>query len=134
MIRVNELRIGNYIQRGYSVDNAYCIHKVTGTEEGAVRVDNGGNYAAELLLPIPLTPDWLERCGFEYMPFSTDISMYSFYKKSDLFELIIVNKGIRNEYKPGIHYYNNERHPVFFVHQLQNLYFALIGEELNVKL
>jgi hypothetical protein len=150
-VQASELRLGNLIS-----DDDGCMAKINGFTpfDHSVRCDEaegcillidvyheltdkwkmGREADSPECKPIPLTPEWLERCGFEYLPFSTDISMFSFYKKSETFELIIVNDGINCEYKHGVFYYEDEHHPVVHVHQLQNLYFALTGEELQIKM
>ena len=124
-MKVNELRVDNLI--------LFKLHGEGNGKIGQMKRGDFGRFNNEEYHPIPLTPEWLERCGFEYLPFAKDISLFSFYKRSE-FELIIVNEGIVCEYEQGVFYYSNERRPVKYVHQLQNLFFALIGEELNVKL
>jgi hypothetical protein len=78
------------------------------------------------LFPIPLTPEWLEKFGFKKEP-DTDIYSIPTYSHSDLI--------MRNESYEEWHFiYNDKRLRVIkFVHQLQNLYFALTGEELTIK-
>ena len=105
--------------------------------------------------PIPLTEEWLIRFGAKY-----DVFKKKSYLDSDFIEverLIIDNTwcfkerhiefqsddfffGRRhlhplslsnNEYLNS--WYISNIYPVFNVHQLQNLYFALTGEELELK-
>ena len=83
----------------------------------------------EKLKPIPLTEEWLERFGFEkdeeydegglvdyrMILMSGSLEFVSFWNSEEL-------TGV-NQPQTGV--------DVEHVHQLQNLYFALAGEELN---
>jgi len=84
------------------------------TIEGEIQIQNGweideGNETH----PIPLTEEWLER--FNWNP-PKDIGV-SFSLTTDEIHFVAGN------------YYKK----IEYVHQLQNLYFALTGEELTVK-
>lgn len=67
--------------------------------------------------PIPLTEEWLLKFGFEYTKL--------YYIKYDD-DLIIYFDGIDFYFKRS-----SKSLTIKYVHQLQNLYFALTGEELN---
>lgn len=70
---------------------------------------------------IPLTEEWLFKLGFECI-FTHDDHHY-YLESLDL--------GLDRSYQPfGIGQYKLEFE---YVHQLQNLYFALTGEELILK-
>ena len=111
-MKSNDLRIGNWIYFPM-IKNNYQI----------IRLDfdnkNENNYS-----PIPLTEDILLKCGF--------------YQKNNLFilkdiTLQLINCGTEIDNHLGFVLlgFNNE---IKYVHQLQNLYFALTGEELTIKL
>jgi len=72
--------------------------------------------------PIQLTEEWLLRFGFDEQPFTYDKD-----------KLSICLSG--SQYKNGRTYFNSwcilESQPMF-VHQLQNLYFALTNQELAI--
>ncbi len=118
-MNANELRIGNFV----SLFRTYEIVQIQLTQTRFIMVLNG-EYEAE---PIPLTEEWLVKFGF----FRTD------------------KFGLEKEYQNGSHViiFKHEEHDVFVVeiyecpicidikhiHQLQNLYFALTGEELTIK-
>ncbi len=78
--------------------------------------------------PIPITPEWLERLGFERE--EQKISNCDVYKKG--FYKIHVNPF-------GTIYFSHYTMGGFYlselksIHQLQNLYHALTGQELTVK-
>lgn len=113
MIPVNELRIGNKI-----------LFSVTGE---VITIEDGHDiqsvfFVPEDYSPIPLTPEILERAGFinGTKVIQTSLSTDEFYV-----DLMDKDAG-----------FNDKR--IWFscknLHQLQNLYFALTGEELTIKL
>ena len=65
---------------------------------------------------IPITPEILERCGFESNPYHDRYELGYFH-----FEHCAIRQMIWIEKYPHVNY----------LHQLQNLYFALTGEELQ---
>lgn len=73
--------------------------------------------------PIPLTPEWLERFGFENYD-------YGAWKLGEF--LIDQSGGAYPLYIKG-QFDNTLATTIVYVHQLQNLYFALTGEELETK-
>lgn len=117
-MEAQELRIGNLLKRGYDIvevsaifrSHFNCTNKQTG-------VDYGNNHQSNYI-PIPLTPEWLERFGF------TNPNIDWIYEKYP----IKVNVGNRNEV--SVHH---KACRCEYIHQLQNLYFALTGTELTLK-
>lgn len=116
MIKVEELKRNNYLfqkSRGIAVqiDNPRGLHLITAW---------GVDWPIEDFDPIPLTPEWLERLGFiDDLPwakgnFRVD-SENRFHVVDGTGYSVIVARNIE------------------YVHQLQNLYFALTGEELTIK-
>lgn len=75
--------------------------------------------------PIPLSPDILEKCGFENVyenKWANDLVEIQHYELGDWYELL--NGEERT----------NWTHQVKYVHQLQNLYYSLTNQELNIHL
>ncbi len=73
--------------------------------------------------PIPLTEEWLEKFGF---------SAYGYWYSKDWFSNMINVSIKHNKTTIG----DREEYEVYgikHVHQLQNLYFALTGEELTLN-
>lgn len=117
-MKPNELRIGNHALIE-SIDNK--------KEIGAI---NEGQFASWILrkgefafYPISLTEEWLMKFGFE-------LSCGYFESKCGrcTFEYWDENKT-----RLTTHEGHNLSIQIEHVHQLQNLYFALTGEELTIK-
>jgi hypothetical protein len=101
----NELRIGNW---------------VLSPTQGEIQIENGWQIdEGEEVKPIPLTEEWLEKFGFEYSDLNGDSGLWK-----------IPPFQIYGKYNQFLYDY---RLDVNYVHQLQNLYFALTGEELTIK-
>lgn len=123
MIKANELRVGNWV-----IDPVDGRMKTTNIYQiGKHQIDDTNtNY-----LPIPLTPEILEKAGFvkyQYggnnqfegykVRWSKD-SIYGFLTSDNIFALLGFERRHQN---------------IKYLHQLQNLYFALTGEELEINL
>jgi len=130
MIQANEIKVNNRFiraldsSRGLEYDHDFVL-----TEEwiGKLFGDNI-SIALQDLHPIPLTPEILVKCGFKklnnaWVPIdysATDYLKWSF--------TIWDNKD-------GTYRYNSAEFipELKYLHQLQNLYYALTGEELIYK-
>jgi len=127
----NELRIGNYIKHTES----NRVGAVTGLQENIIDCTNGfdGSLYSE---PIPLTEEWLLKFGFEK---KTELlgfgSVESTFYELNNDRIYLLRKGFEYERTPTLK--SNERFNLCkvynYVHQLQNLYFALKGEELECR-
>ena len=119
-MKANELRIGNYIQ-----DQGGKILRIDWFEQNKACMQMFVNYIEvhpltehfDSMQPIPLTEEWLMKFGFEalfsgagYVKNHVEIG----YNHNGFY---IITSGLKIKY----------------VHQLQNLYFALTGEELTIK-
>ncbi|KAA2223021.1 hypothetical protein [Chryseobacterium sediminis] len=125
MIAPQELRLGNLI--GYDGK----IFKVKEIRNYIIVCDRGkGNvdFTSKEIEPIELTEEWLLKFGFEK-------------KAEHNLKLDVLTRSIIHAYTHGkveIELGNRSGYSfgypeVQFVHQLQNLYFALTGEELTIK-
>ena len=117
-MKANELRIGNYVQfPGIKKPSKVFIIDTTETS------------TMTKAQPIPLTEDILLKCGFDAEPKVA----YSSGEKVDY-----------NVYKCGCLTYNSLQNQwwighvvttsIKYLHQLQNLYFALTNQELTITL
>jgi hypothetical protein len=136
MIKANELRLKNYILYRGSIRSVAAINMQGSYYGMSVSDSNGGVSHAreEEIEGIPLTPEWLERCGFSKGANDDcdDCETYSTAK---------MDGGIAQEkdgyYLSIIHadgYYKQiVGRKIEYVHHLQNLFFCLTGEELTIK-
>lgn len=114
-MKAAELRIGNWIQsssnKEYQINLSWYECCKDSTEGRDIQLDT---------FPIPLTEEWLIKFGFE-LNSNNNWSHWNF--------------GL-NFYKDG-DFFESDQLPIFiylqYVHQLQNLYFAITGEELTIK-
>lgn len=129
MIKANELRIGNL------TTGSRGVRTVQGIRDNRIYFDDDEGttvYANdERVMPIPITPEWLERLGFES---SISPKGHENWIKYDAKHLAFVLREITPFIGFTYHSYGTD-HSVELksVHQLQNIYFALTGEELTVK-
>ena len=133
-MKASELRVGNWIYRSFTKEDVKIlgINAYETVSDGIVNslsFKNGINLYCEnisVLKPIPLTEEWLLKFGFEKMnrtiynsPNSKIFSLNGFfikhYKRLDI-----------DYYECKIGYVKLE-----YVHQLQNLIFALTNTELQ---
>ena len=82
----------------------------------------------EFIDRIRLTPEWLERAWFEHILNNLEDFYAIDYDEGDF------NFGL-SEYMDNYHIcgYNAAYRSIKYVHQLQNIYFALTGTELEIK-
>lgn len=134
-MKANELRINNLV---YTPNN--FIMKVVGIFDDQVLLDFEGNegdvfdFKPNELNPIPLIDSMLKECSFEHTKiedFRFNPNWYTFVMLKKYFVLSVNIMGeikIETDEESMI---NFNRH--IFFHELQNLYFALTGEELIIK-
>jgi hypothetical protein len=122
-MKANELRIGNLLNYQTAEGDILTatidwqdLKWLSEDEKGFNLVHN----------PILLTEDWLLKFGFKY---SLTLDDFMFKDKNDIFEMQPYKKGFLN----SVTWCDNEiLQELKYVHQLQNLYFALTGEELSL--
>jgi hypothetical protein len=127
-MKANELRIGNWIM-------AFPItfpQQVIDVMCDSVNTENGQGMHYGDVDPIPLTEEWLLKFGFEK---PKEEHRYNTWEK-----YIAPNRtfNILPPYEKKKYYGYSANHrigelEIKYVHQMQNLYFALTGEELRIK-
>lgn len=138
-MEAKELRIGNYVKLNAvyqkykdSVEPLFHESQVLPIssiqEDNTIRLkkntshgDSIGCFPISYINPIPLTEDWLIKFGANKYSEYFELGHTEWYKEEDYF-------------KPKSYYFADGFKDGFklkYVHQLQNLYFALTGEELN---
>lgn len=136
MMKANELRIGNkvHFQRNASTTEVVTIAWI-GDDSAGYKEEHEASYPHSLQYysGIPLTPEWLERMGAKS---NTINHRWEFHRNDEVYVLRLYKEG----FSMGIEIEKNERfadksftYGIQYVHQLQNLYFALTGEELTIK-
>lgn len=123
MIKANELRIGNYITEVGASDGFYASVVSIGVDTCTYGIGYWASF--DKLAPIPLTEKWLLDFGFE----KGDYGFYKLYYNDD-FYLLTNLKGYTelciNKIKGAVV-------ETKYVHQMQNLYFAVKSKELELK-
>lgn len=110
MIQANELRIGNWYNQFGNFHQASwtTIKDLSEAPESQIWCK-----------PIPITPEILDKCGFV---FNSSLNSYELGKYS---------------FRYGMIFYDGYRCSELnfkYLHQLQNLYYALTGEQLEINL
>lgn len=149
MIQANELRIGNILNYQTAegdtlptILNWQGLQWISQDQQGFNLIHNS----------IPLTPEMLLKCGFKWVKplkaythddMDCEVSLNS--KETENYALHELNtKGFggtipatyydRKFYLTSNGEYLVSTKPIQFIHQFQNLFYALTGEELEVKL
>lgn len=120
MVNQKELRLGNKIMYKGEVRTVNMIHD-NGYAMGDIR---GGYYADgnhKHYDPIPLTPEILEKCGFVFDTVTYQIGNIMLSECDGYF-----NFWLNQLYQGSIR-------KIYSLHQLQNLFYALTGQELEIK-
>lgn len=134
-MNANELRIGNLI--GLHKEAIYSVVSISdefldlyGVSENVKYHDFKNVLIDEDMRPIPLTEEWLLKFGFEITK-SELHNLKQIYNGYISFNTYINFNG--EESYLWLRYYQNGTTPKLkYVHQLQNLYFALTGKELPI--
>jgi hypothetical protein len=129
---ITELRVGNLLttikgtkhyKRELEVEN--IIYNNPNIDESLTLL-NG--YETHAIKSIPLNEEWLLKFGFKYKRPSAggqdQWAGFGIWGYGDFYLL---------GYKKGFEYWYGRQYEIKYVHQLQNLYFALTGEELTLN-
>ena len=123
-MKIQEFRIGNYVTlKGYAYDEIDTHNEITGITDEHPFVDTivFDYLDYDEIEPIPLTEEWLLKFGFEFNVltnrYELDDWRFDITKPANYDGLLLCegSTAITDRIK--------------YVHQLQNLYFALTGEE-----
>jgi len=139
MIDPKELRIGNYVnntQFGHHVKKTVYAKVLGYVPAWGIYVGFNDPFVGvwtqthmdNHLEPIPLTQEVLEKCGFRY----GEITPCQSSKTLDA--LVKFSFWIEPRDNDFIYHWIGGNITITTLHQLQNLYFAITGDELNIKL
>jgi hypothetical protein len=126
LIKANELRIGNYLKLvgpSWTTQQRGIIQRISASDIVDIEFTGGDAYQ-----PIPLNKELLLQCGFTY---STDTELELSIDESNK---LVANPYIERGYAVQLCCQTNwAGQKPLYLHQLQNLYYVLTGEELNVE-
>ena len=117
-MRAEELRIGNWVQFKHTETP---VRITLGDFVRQYKEGHLDNYE-----PIPLTEEWLELMGFDKLSDNC-------WLNDDDGRFYVDKMSISEKF---VYYFkedSNDFIPIPSVHKIQNLYFALKGEELTIK-
>ena len=133
-MKANELRIGNIVM--YDNYNVSIVHGITDSNYGnGIHVHYGNccvGCSEEMIEPIPLTEEWLKRFGFVFHGKCEWGNEYKLVYDEPYISFFIELRGdcvylsgeiITGDWEIII--------ACDYVHQLQNIYFTLTGQELH---
>lgn len=123
-MKANELRIGNLVLADLHEEKEILVESICSINNDVFNSTNG-EIPFSSLKPIPLTEEWLLKFGFEKVRYEK----YSHEKLNKLRAYPHVMTNGFGIYLMGSYSFPHIKH----VHQLQNLYFALTGEEVTIK-
>lgn len=127
MIEPNELRIGNLVIGNIVYEGKVLTFERFNESLNVVFFSDGsewgiGEYLTDIQ-PIPITEEWLLKFGFSIednnsYQLDTDLGFSIWGRIGQAFNVYVNSDSIGNEKQ--------------YVHELQNLYFALTGKELKL--
>jgi hypothetical protein len=131
-MKASEVRIGNlvkYDKRVFEIDVIAHVFPTLNTAEFGIGVVDWNN-----IEPIPITEEWLFKFGFHLRDgfsntFKLDVEKHQY----DCSKITYSEKEGLLRFSNGKEKGTTLIPHIKYVHQLQNLYFALTGEELTIK-
>lgn len=122
MIQAHELRIGNYVllpdRKDPVIVDQILRYEITVLETGRF-------FNLKHVEPIALTTEWLTKFGFDLIESRKTKNTYK--SKDCAFPVYFFSDGVFSMLNPKWDVV------LTYVHQLQNLYFALTGEDLKIR-
>ena len=115
-----DLRIGNWVEETHSGESGKVDMVVLSI------IDRMSNHSYR---PIPLTEEWLLKFGFEKGSHGESSNFYYLRRNGNGYDFIAKPNSICWFIFRG----NQDLNECTYIHQLQNLYFGLTGEELELK-
>ena len=122
-MKVNELRVGNLLLINEKVTEVFGINKYYITHGN---IESPCKHELKYFKPIPLTEEWLVKLGFKkenYFTYDNGLISISLPSEDPLL------------WRNGRTYFNSWKicDAPKYVHNLQNIYFALTGNELQCE-
>ena len=114
-MKASEVRIGNWVKQPNGIIEVFTVSD--SDDEGDIN-----SYLEDEIEPIPLTEEWLIKFRFRYMGSAPTLGINESWNCGNI-------KIEQLQSKDLVFHGLQIKH----VHQLQNLYFALTGEELGLQ-
>jgi hypothetical protein len=128
MIQANELRVGNWVLD--EADNQAQVFNILTYSCKLLSKDKEWSECNMAhLLPIQLTPEILEKAGFE-VRINDGLNHWHIGINEFTHDWLFDLKWLHGDDFP---FYRNGGHRLKYVHYLQNLYFSLTGKELQIN-
>jgi hypothetical protein len=130
-MKANELRIGNLVYYGDNIAYVSAVFRTHFNCEDSVTGISFDNSLQNNFTPILLTEEWLEKLGF-WSKYKSNHLKWTFYG----FDIDQVSDEDENgnEIPQEQTFHYAYQYEIKYVHQLQNLYFALFEKELTINL
>jgi len=130
-MNIQELRIGNIIKFNWWFNSIGIVDLIDGAHGYVTMVSHSDEFTLDELSPVPITDEWLLHFGFFAF-------LNSSGEKTGYFDHPTENFHVVTGVKPWVYIVDQySEHQlnldIQYVHQLQNLYFCLTGQELEVK-
>ena len=120
-MKASELRIGNLVN---TEDGNFSVFEIL---ENDIVMENNISFAKYYVKPIPLTEEWLLKFGFKRDYYTMELNDFKLEAGSRIIDTDTLSgfgwEQIKDEKYLSISY----------LHQLQNLYFAICGIELKIN-
>lgn len=146
MMVISELRIGNYVEYNGYTGIVSALHSPVPCSDkeyndiGLVELVLGGIVTARIdeINPIPLTEDLLLKLGFSDKEYKDGYIGIDINSDSITTDFVLTKPLVMGEFQKSFSWeYRAGNIPFFkqikFLHRLQNLYYSLTGEELEIK-
>ena len=124
MIKASELRIGNWVYKDLSIDDIE-LRQVLPGDIIYVAIEEEGGEDFMSYQPVALTEEWLHKFGFSTTQWD-DFNSHRLMVGDNDYTIVIYSDG-------NCEVGDIVTLKIKSVHQLQNLYFALSGKELEIK-
>lgn len=145
-IKASDLRIGNYVQpKDVNLGYGFKTMRRNPTKVLEVRENTIVSFKNDFvcqeekldeLEPILLTLEILVKCGFEPFPFDADENHEEYFRlRVDKMDGQIVYYQYKNEFYVSAHHspdFYGVEVKLKYLHELQNLFFILSGNELDI--
>lgn len=128
-MEVKELRLGNLVWQNYTDMVEEVDQRVTMISADRIHLEEV-SIEPKWIQPIKLTEEWLLRMGCKAQQINS--FKLNYWNKEMDFSIDVELNGHER-----LFYFlvcdQKRRKPLIYVHQLQNLYYALTGTELTIK-